>query len=357
MQTLTLAPLGREHLSAVYDGIMPAFGHLVAVPRAVPELCSGRVLTMEKLEGPKLEEEAKRQLLAVGVDVEQGSVTDFLKRGAKMAVAQDASSGATENGGSTTTTSSGSASQSTGAGLGRLGVAAVRVLGVERALRLGSGLAWLWGEATALTDHAVRGVALLGAAPQSWADWSSSVRQARSRRGLVAEGHVTRRWIDVLLQVHGHEVFLTDRFNADPHPGNVILMPDGRLGLIDYGQCKELAPEARRRLAAFVLAIAADRPAAEVAEAFRRCGMRTANDSDEFMADFGRLLFGRLEPAMMERGWHVRLHKLDRIVEFPTEMVMLYRMATLLRGLALALRYNVGVAEHWHAAARAAVGA
>ena len=305
---------------------------------------------MEKLEGPKLEEEAKRQLLAVGVDVEQGSVTDFLKRGAKMAVAQDGSSGATESGGSTTTSS-----QSTGAGLGRLGVVAVRVLGVERALRLGSGLAWLWGEATALTAHAVRGVALLGAAPQSWADWSSSVRQARSRRGLVAEGHVTRRWIDVLLQVHGHEVFLTDRFNADPHPGNVILMPDGRLGLIDYGQCKELAPEARRRLAAFVLAIAADRPAAEVAEAFRRCGMRTANDSDEFMADFGRLLFGRLEPAMMERGWHVRLHKLDRIVEFPTEMVMLYRMATLLRGLALALRYNVGVAEHWQTAARAAV--
>ena len=106
MQTLTLAPLGREHLSAVYDGIMPAFGHLVAVPRAVPELCSGRVLTMEKLEGPKLEEEAKRQLLAVGVDVEQGSVTDFLKRGAKMAVAQDGSSGATESGGSTTPSAS-----------------------------------------------------------------------------------------------------------------------------------------------------------------------------------------------------------------------------------------------------------
>lgn len=31
---------------------------------------------------------------------------------------------------------------------------------------------------------------------------------------------------------------------------------------------------------------------------------------------------------------------------------MLYRMATLLRGLALALRYNVGVAEHWLPAAQ-----
>jgi predicted unusual protein kinase regulating ubiquinone biosynthesis (AarF/ABC1/UbiB family) len=37
-------------------------------------------------------------------------------------------------------------------------------------------------------------------------------------------------------QVHGHEVFLTDRFNADPHPGNIVVMADGRLGLIDYGR-------------------------------------------------------------------------------------------------------------------------
>jgi len=25
-------------------------------------------------------------------------------------------------------------------------------------------------------------------------------------------------------------------FNCDPHPGNLMLMPDGRLALIDFGQ-------------------------------------------------------------------------------------------------------------------------
>ncbi len=25
-------------------------------------------------------------------------------------------------------------------------------------------------------------------------------------------------------------------FNGDPHPGNILLCPDGRVGLIDYGQ-------------------------------------------------------------------------------------------------------------------------
>ncbi len=42
--------------------------------------------------------------------------------------------------------------------------------------------------------------------------------------------------IDTLLRVHGHEIFVDGFFNADPHPGNILLCPDGRLGLIDYGQ-------------------------------------------------------------------------------------------------------------------------
>lgn len=51
---------------------MPLFGHVVAVPVVEPDLCSARVLTMSFLDGPKLEAEARRQLLAVGVDVEAG---------------------------------------------------------------------------------------------------------------------------------------------------------------------------------------------------------------------------------------------------------------------------------------------
>jgi hypothetical protein len=61
--------------------------------------------------------------------------------------------------------------------------------------------------------------------------------------------------------------------------------------------------------------------------------MVTKNDSEEFMADFGRLLFGKLEPCMMQREWHQRLHTADKIELFPPSLIMLYRMATILRGL------------------------
>ena len=53
-------------------GMNPLFSNLVVVPEVVSELCSSRVLTMTYLPGPKLEDEAIRQLKALGVDVKKG---------------------------------------------------------------------------------------------------------------------------------------------------------------------------------------------------------------------------------------------------------------------------------------------
>jgi hypothetical protein len=46
-------------------------------------------------------------------------------------------------------------------------------------------------------------------------------------------------------------------------------MADGRLGLIDYGQCKRITPAERFAIAKFVVAVADRRPPHEVAEALR----------------------------------------------------------------------------------------
>jgi aarF domain-containing kinase len=37
--------------------------------------------------------------------------------------------------------------------------------------------------------------------------------------------------ITTLFEVHGHEIFFDGEFNGDPHPGNILLLPDGRLGI------------------------------------------------------------------------------------------------------------------------------
>ena len=103
-------------------------------------------------------------------------------------------------------------------------------------------------------------------------------------------------------------------FNADPHPGNILVMPDGRLGLIDYGQCKRLTQETRAKLAKLLVLVANGASDEEVAAAFRAMGLQTQNDEDGFMADFARLIFGRLKGQIMDRQWHRKLHGRDKVV-------------------------------------------
>ena len=44
-------------------------------------------------------------------------------------------------------------------------------------------------------------------------------------------------------------------FNADPHPGNLLLLEDGRIGLIDFGQTKRIDRETRLGLARLIVAL------------------------------------------------------------------------------------------------------
>eukprot|EP00966_Prymnesium_polylepis_P331723 7387294-Prymnesium_polylepis.1 len=42
--------------------------------------------------------------------------------------------------------------------------------------------------------------------------------------------------IKQLCSLLGHQVLVDGLFSSDPHPGNLLILPDGRLGLIDFGQ-------------------------------------------------------------------------------------------------------------------------
>jgi len=53
------------------------------------------------------------------------------------------------------------------------------------------------------------------------------------------------RIIDTLMRVHGIQMLKYGVFTADPHGGNFLLLPDSRLGLIDYGSTKRLTRNER----------------------------------------------------------------------------------------------------------------
>lgn len=61
---------------------------------------------------------------------------------------------------------------------------------------------------------------------------------------------------------------------GDPHPGNILLMPTGKLSLIDYGQIKLLKRKQRRALAKMIVALA-DGKEQEVIDLFVQMGFRS----------------------------------------------------------------------------------
>ena len=61
---------------------------------------------------------------------------------------------------------------------------------------------------------------------------------------------------DALFRAYLQQILVDGFFHADPHPGNVLLTPDGRLGLVDVGMIGRLSTSLQERLFRLLLAIA-----------------------------------------------------------------------------------------------------
>lgn len=65
-------------------------------------------------------------------------------------------------------------------------------------------------------------------------------------------------WVQVVTrasEAYGRMILETGLFQADGHPGNIMVLPGGVVGLIDYGQSKQLSQRDRLTVARLVLAL------------------------------------------------------------------------------------------------------
>ncbi|MEV0789219.1 AarF/UbiB family protein [Kribbella sp. NPDC050459] len=77
-----------------------------------------------------------------------------------------------------------------------------------------------------------------------------NANQAIADRGLDPE-HLGRALFECLLG----QVAIDGVFHADPHPGNFLLLTDGRIGMLDLGSVGRLDPATREALQRFLLAV------------------------------------------------------------------------------------------------------
>jgi len=161
-----------------------------------------------------------------------------------------------------------------------------------------------------------------------------------------------------LLGVHADQVLVHGAFNADPHPGNFLLLPDGRIGLIDFGQVKRIDVATRRKLARLLVAVG-DQDRAGIVDAFVDLGVRSERMDPQFLEANARLLFGRVDGEFTGGrpllDFLADLRTWDRLTVIPGEIYLPARAATMLRGLSLLLQCNVSIAEEWRSTALSAL--
>lgn len=62
---------------------------------------------------------------------------------------------------------------------------------------------------------------------------------------------IAQRLVDAIL----NQIFLHGFFHADPHPGNLMVLKDGRIAFIDFGMVGSLSEEMRKHLASLVIGL------------------------------------------------------------------------------------------------------
>ncbi len=106
----------------------------------------------------------------------------------------------------------------------------------------------------------------------------------------VDRKEIARTYVNVYFKMILEDGF----FHADPHPGNIFIMPDGKIGIVDFGIVGWLSPEIMEKIAG-VLSALVNKDFNSLVEQLIELGMTHENtDTDLFrqklMADVANLL-------------------------------------------------------------------
>jgi aarF domain-containing kinase len=151
---------------------------------------------------------------------------------------------------------------------------------------------------------------------------------------------------------------------ADPHPGNVLILPDGRLGLLDYGMVGRLTSHDREAIAKTIVALS-NNDKKTTARIFRENGYAATFRDNEDIDDatlhrFATFCLDKfdLSPITLDNGEVVDTMELFRNIReksIPTFVEDGRRLGGLLMGVNAQAARPISLAKEWKSIAQQAL--
>lgn len=150
------------------------------------------------------------------------------------------------------------------------------------------------------------------------------------------------------INLYYEQVFEYGFFHADPHPGNIFIMPDQRVCFVDYGMMGVILDSDKELMATLLLAIAE-----EDVEGLKKALLKFTKDEKfedekeleydiiEFLSSYSEMSIDQIEGAEVMEGLNRMFFKYK--IRVPSNLLLLLKALIIIEGVGLMLdpKYNI----------------
>jgi len=171
---------------------------------------------------------------------------------------------------------------------------------------------------------------------------------------LLAEGIDPNQVAQIMTEAYCEQILVHGYFHADPHPGNLFVLPGPTVVFLDFGLSKELPEEFRLNYAKLIVALI-NRDNEAMVKAFRAIGFKTKSDDPDSLVALGQSFFDYggtdnkpyvdqdVMPEVNERL--SRILQANPVTEIPGDILLIFRVLGLMSGLQKRLDSRVDVVQ------------
>jgi len=154
-----------------------------------------------------------------------------------------------------------------------------------------------------------------------------------------------------LMSIYVRMILARGFFQADPHPGNLFVAPDGTITLLDFGLAKDLPDGFGLGLFELMFSMMTQNESAMI-RAFEELGFETKTGDPGTYVDIARRMMRRSETGRFEGEFTEEMTdelfdaiRENPVVRVPSDFVLVGRVFSLLSGIAHTLGHRANVLE------------